>query len=297
MEKKFNGSDEGSACSDQAVANNVPNSTEVQFFRYLGLSIFWYCVMLLVWSIIHGLFTGHFKWDISYLLLFWMAYDIKNGSLTACKWGVFFMSCYGIFSLVICFLLLVHPAWIEFQNDISPAGRPIYFVGTVIFVVWSFLNLAFLIRILKRHQARYWTKGVILGHAVIAVLIVCLMIPRIINTAQGYSATAIQTKYADVIEYLKKAARNEVSNAINAPEVVALSQAYPDIVSASIRTAKHSGQSIISADDFESRWGWSGGGAGTDREGNKIRYAEYKDYTKDQKDHWVEINLRIRITK
>ena len=264
---------------------------------YLGLSVFYYYMLLLVFSIIHGLITGDFRWDFSILLLFWMAYSIKDGSLTACKWGVFFMSSHGLISLAICFLLLIHPAWIEFRNDIRPAVRPFYFTVGALYAAWSVINLTFLLRILRRRQVRYWTRGVLWGHVALAVVIVCLMIPRIINTAQGYSPAAIETNYAEVIEYLRNAAKKNVPSAINTSEVAALSQAYPDIISASIRTAKKSSYSIISTVDFESFSGFGGRATGIDREGNKIRYVEYEGYTKDNNDCWVMVYLKIRTTK
>lgn len=275
--------------SDQPIeANPLTDS----LFRYMGLSIFYYYGLQLLLD----LFTGEFTFNFACLFLFWMAYAIKDGSTTACKWGIFCMLCYGLGWIVSCFFLLFNPVELEFNNTaITAAMVPYYGVVHFVYIVWSVVNLKYLVRILKLRQVRYWTKGVIWGYAIVISLAIIFWAWGTLYN-QGYSKTALEAKYADAIEYLRKAAKDEVSTFTNAPEVLALSQAHPEIISASIYTNKSSGHSIISKNDFRNI-SWRGNrGTGKDRDGNIIQYVMYEDYTKDQNDKWVKIKLCIRDT-
>ena len=66
------------------------------------------------------------------------------------------------------------------------------------------------------------------------------------------------------------------------------------ILSSVSRTGGHL---IISKDDFISTRSWDGRGTRFDKDGKKVKYVRYEDYTKDENDNWVKIKLHIRKMK
>ncbi|MHC4289915.1 MAG: hypothetical protein ACYSSK_07675 [Planctomycetota bacterium] len=279
---------------EESVEVNTGPSTD-RLFRYLGLSIFYYYLILLLSSIIEYFFTKEFTWNLSYLLYFWIAYAVKDGSRTACKWGIFCMSLNAVAIIVFCFIMLVNPAFITFENNLSSAALPVYFVGSIIYLGWSLVNLKLLVRLLKLYQIRFWTKAPIVGYGMIICLFIGFLgVPFMINYSQGYSNSDIQKKYADVIEYLNKVARHEVSTSTNSPQVLAISETYPEVLSASIYSSKHSSLRIISKKKkFSSTSYWGSRATRTNSNGDKIRYIVYDDFVKDNDNKWVKIELCI----
>lgn len=283
--------------TEQIVEIKPHETDDSILFKRLGMSLFFYFLLLLTAEIIHGITYGEFKWDFGYLLLFWAASAVWNGSTTGCKWAILFMWAHGLWAIAAGISLFLHPAYHEFNNSITPTTQPFYFAAALVYAAWSIVNLKFLLRLLKLKQVRHWTKGTIWGYGILTVAVIAILCSVAIPTfayyyREGYSKEAIESKYADAIEYLRKAAKDEVPTTTNAPEVIALSQAHPEIVLASIRYRKYGSQRLISKSDF-TKTSITMGVRGTclDSDGNEIRCTIYNDYTRNKNNEWVKIEL------
>jgi hypothetical protein len=257
--------------------------------RYVGMSVFWYFGVLLAWSVVQWLLTGKFEWNLAYLLFFWMACSIKDGSTTACKWGIFCMLGYGTMAIAACFLLLLRPAPFEFHYALTPAKRTFYFVALLLFVFWSVLNLKYLLQILRLRQVRFWNKYVFAGYAAFAGLMFIMLTPFIMNYFGGYSRGALETKYNRPIDYLRQAVLGEVSTESDSPELKAICQAYPEIIEMLFHTRDNRTYSVLHQ-NFR-----RGGKPGTVYAGvpESIDYVTYRDYLKNRDGKWVRIELKI----
>ena len=281
--------------SDQTIEVESKSSGE-NLFRYVGMSVVLYYFMMLLFTVSTYLFTNEFSWDLNFLLYFWMAFSIRSGSKTACKWGVFLISIHGCIFAVICYMCIFNPAAVLFDNRIvSSANLPVVFIVLLLYTLWSVINVIFLVRLLKLHQVRFWTKAPILGCSIIACLLIgSWVVPTIILNSEDYSKASIETQYAEVIEHLIKIQCEDLTRSMNTPQVQALSKAYPEIILAAIKTSRRGSSHIISKKDFKTTSTLVGKmGSGRDSQDNKVKYVIYEDYVKDKDGDWFKIVLWI----
>lgn len=265
-------------------------------FRKMWLSVLSYYLLLLIFTIVAYFFTKEFSWDLTFILYFWMAFAIKGGSKTACKWGVFLMSQNAVIFASACFMLIFYPAAILFENRlINPDNIWICWLGSLLFLIWSVINLKYLVRILKLHQVRFWTKAPIWGYSIIICIFIGFwIVPDIILNSQGYSRNSIETIYAEVIEHLIEIEREDLTRSMDTPKAQALSNAYPEIILAELKSDRRSSSRIISRKDFYAFSFSPKTGTGHDSQGRKIKFVIYEDYVKDIDGDWFKIILHIK---
>ncbi|MHC4927412.1 MAG: hypothetical protein ACYTER_08815 [Planctomycetota bacterium] len=282
---------------EQTTESEVDPKIET-LFRYVGLSFFYYYLTLIIFSIIQYFFTREFTLDLTFILYFWMAYAIKDRSLTACKWGVFCMLLHGGLCIAICCLAILNPSFLVFESGITSKNMPFYFILCLFYAIWSLVNLKYLIRIFKLHTEKFWPNGPIwIGAITTCVIIGFLVVPPIVNYCQRDYRLKIESQYSEVIDYLIQASKNDMPTATNSSEVVALSEAYPHILYASFEKENKWRCPIINKGIFE-RTSYSGNsGSGVDHDGNEIKFDIYEDIIKDKESGWIKITLHIKQSK
>lgn len=144
--------------------------------RHVGLSVTWYFGVLVALSVVLYFVTDRFVLDFTYLLLFWMAAAIRDGHATGCKWGIFTMVWYGVICLAFCFTLLLRPGYLESHNHLPAAGRPWYFILSLVYVFWSIVNLKYLLQVLRLKRERFWTGRTIAGCVTAGLLMAFMLV-------------------------------------------------------------------------------------------------------------------------
>lgn len=85
--------------------------------RFVSRSILCQSIAIIVGIIVCAILYDHLNFDLTQILIIWMAIAIGKGSVTACKWAVFVMSLYVALGLLCVYGIIADSPYVMNAGD------------------------------------------------------------------------------------------------------------------------------------------------------------------------------------
>lgn len=270
--------------------------------RFLSWSIFAGALAAIGMMIVNAIFYDHLHVNISNFLLIWLAFAVRKGSVTACRWAVFIMCLITVTGLVIVYGFVTNsPFILKGPPGMGSSQLPINLLWTVLFCIWSLVNLVLAIIVLREENENFFSKAATVGVSCFAGFLILIPVLSYLFIPAYARRGQLEQRYAEQLALMRKIASGQMESSRNSSRVMAVFTEHPEIIEAGVGRAENDGYHIIfnatdrnlSGRNMMNTWLGSVGTAQY-ADGGSIPIVAYRGYARNAQGEWVPIKMTIR---